>query len=94
LSKGVRHFESSHRAASRKKKEGKMLQQVSISQTQANSPGEDRFSLRITPLIQAFAVFDGHGGFLACDLATTLLLDMIIAAIESVADSELLTNHR
>lgn len=70
-----------------------MLQHVSISQTQANDPGEDRFSIRITPSIQAFAVFDGHGGFLACDLATTLLLDMIIAAIES-ADSDHLTNHR
>ena len=69
------------------------LQHVSISQTQANDPGEDRFGIRVTPSIQAFAVFDGHGGYLACDIATTLLLDMIIAAIES-ADDELLTNHR
>ena len=69
------------------------ISNISISQSQANDPGEDRFSFRVTPSIQAFGVFDGHGGYLACDLATTLLLDMIIADIES-ADDDLLTNQR
>ena len=65
---------------------------LSISQSQANDPGEDRFSIRVTPSVQAFAVYDGHGGYLACDLAASLLLDMIIADMES--DDDLLTNHR
>ena len=69
------------------------ISDLSISQSQANSPGEDRYTIRITPSIQAFGVMDGHGGYLACDLAITLLLDMIIDDIESDDDNKL-SNHR
>jgi hypothetical protein len=37
---------------------------------ESNLPGEDRFQIIQTQDgISAFGVFDGHGGYLACDIA-------------------------
>ena len=66
---------------------------VSISQVESNLPGEDRYSVRVTNHVSAFAVYDGHGGYLACDMACGTLLDMIIANL-SQPPSEELTNIR
>ena len=66
---------------------------VSISQVESNLPGEDRYSLRVANDVAAFAVYDGHGGYLACDMACGTLLDMIVADL-SVPPSEELTNIR
>jgi hypothetical protein len=66
---------------------------VSVSQVESNLPGEDRFSVRVTNDISAYAVYDGHGGYLACDIACATLLDMIITDL-SFPPSEELTNTR
>jgi hypothetical protein len=66
---------------------------ISIAQVESNLPGEDRFSVRATKDVSAFAVFDGHGGYLACDMACATLLDMIITHI-SATNAEDLTNIR
>ncbi len=66
---------------------------ISIAQVESNLPGEDRFSVRATKDVSAFAVFDGHGGYLACDMACATLLDMIIAHI-SATNAEERTNIR
>ena len=44
-----------------------------VVQFDSNSPGEDRFAIREalldnTDIIRAYAVIDGHGGFLAADI--------------------------
>lgn len=38
------------------------------AQLESNSPGEDRFRVVQKDGISAFAVLDGHGGYLAADI--------------------------
>lgn len=43
--------------------------------------GEDRYCTRVTGDIFTAGVYDGHGGYLAADIASATLQDMIIADI-------------
>ena len=42
---------------------------VDCAQLESNSPGEDRFQIIQKEGICAFGIFDGHGGYLAADVA-------------------------
>jgi hypothetical protein len=66
---------------------------VSVCQVESNLPGEDRYCVRVTEDILTYAVYDGHGGYLAADIACGTLLDMIVASISAVP-KEVLTNDR
>lgn len=66
---------------------------ISIAQVESNLPGEDRYCVRVTNDVSCFAVLDGHGGYLAADIACAGLLDMIISHI-SATNAEDLTNAR
>lgn len=55
--------------------------EIAVDQVESNDPGEDRISIRCRNGIQAICVVDGHGGYLACDIASWTLLDSIIDAI-------------
>ena len=57
---------------------------ISICQIESNLPCEDRYSIRRTADIEAFAIYDGHGGYLAADIATSTLLDTIIKNLSTV----------
>lgn len=60
----------------------KLQSSTSISHVESNTPGEDRYCARIlADDIKLFSVIDGHGGYLACDLASNFLLDKIIAKL-------------
>jgi hypothetical protein len=60
----------------------KLISSSSIHQLESNVPGEDRYSIRIlADDIKLFAVIDGHGGYLAADMACALLLDMILSKL-------------
>lgn len=54
---------------------------VSICQVESNLPGEDRYCIRVTEDIYTYGVYDGHGGYLAADMACAMLQDMIISEI-------------
>jgi serine/threonine protein phosphatase PrpC len=58
---------------------------VSVCQVESNLPGEDRYVCRVTEDILTYGIYDGHGGYLAADIACATLQDMIIADIQSVA---------
>ena len=60
---------------------------VSVCQLSSNLPGEDRYCVRVNETVQAYAVLDGHGGFLACDIAVATLLDMIIEDLSTFSPS-------
>ena len=70
-----------------------LIPSVSIAQVESNLPGEDRYCVRVSNDVSAFAVYDGHGGYLSADIACATLLDMIIADL-SLPASEELTNVR
>lgn len=62
-----------------------------VAAAASNDPGEDRSCVCITPDIQAFAVYDGHGGNLACDIAMSTLVDVIcekVRALGTQADED------
>ena len=59
---------------------------ISVSQVESNLPGEDRFCVRATPDVFAAAVYDGHGGYLAADIACAILLDLIVSAVQRETD--------
>lgn len=58
---------------------------VSVCQVESNLPGEDRYVCRVTEDILTYGIYDGHGGYLAADIACATLQNMIIADIQSVA---------
>ena len=64
-----------------------MENNVSVCQLSSNLPGEDRYCIRVNETVQAYAVLDGHGGFLACDIAVATLLDMIIEDLSTFTPS-------
>lgn len=41
---------------------------IDVVQMESNLPGEDRFCARENSECKAYAVFDGHGGYLAADI--------------------------
>lgn len=57
---------------------------VSISQVESNLPGEDRYCIRVTEDIYTYGVYDGHGGYLAADIACATLQDLIILEISAI----------
>ena len=61
---------------------------VSICQVESNLPGEDRYCIRVTEDIYTYGVYDGHGGYLAADMACAMLQDMIISEISVLNMSE------
>lgn len=61
---------------------------VSICQVESNLPGEDRYCIRVTEDIYTYGVYDGHGGYLAADIACATLQDMIISEISSLQMTE------
>lgn len=61
---------------------------VSICQVESNLPGEDRYCIRVTEDIYTYGVYDGHGGYLAADIASATLQDLIIAGISSLVPEE------
>jgi hypothetical protein len=61
---------------------------VSICQVESNLPGEDRYCIRVTEDIYTYGVYDGHGGYLAADMACAMLQDMIISEISLLNMSE------
>jgi hypothetical protein len=61
---------------------------VSISQVESNLPGEDRYCVRVTDDIYTYGVYDGHGGYLAADIACATLQDTIINEISSLQLAE------
>jgi serine/threonine protein phosphatase PrpC len=63
---------------------GSSVSDVSVCQVESNLPCEDRYSLRRTSDIEAFAIYDGHGGYLAADIATSTLLDKIISNLSDI----------
>lgn len=50
--------------------------EVDCVQIESNCPGEDRFCARRTEKVQAFGVMDGHGGYLAADIASALTVSL------------------
>ena len=68
----------------------------SVAQAESNLPCEDRYCIRAKSGIVLFAVFDGHGGKDACDIACGQLLDHILEKlvglnISSTVDPSLVT---
>lgn len=61
---------------------------VSICQVESNLPGEDRYCIRVTEDICTYGVYDGHGGYLAADIACAILQDMIISDISATPLNE------
>lgn len=61
---------------------------VSICQVESNLPGEDRYCIRVTEDIYTYGVYDGHGGYLAADMASAILQDLIISGISSLSLDE------
>ncbi len=63
---------------------------ISVRLAGSNDPCEDRYALRSCAAnnIQAFAVFDGHGGFLAADIATSMLLDILLGHVNSLSSKD------
>eukprot|EP01041_Mallomonas_annulata_P006829 gene6829-13834_t len=59
-------------------KENKCLIQPYINQIFSNCPGEDRYGVKITDTMSIYIISDGHGGTLACDMATKLLPEILI----------------
>ena len=57
---------------------------LSVSQIESNSPGEDRYSVLINSTMKGFCVIDGHGGYLAADIATSFILDNLCKSIEKL----------
>lgn len=57
---------------------------VSICQVESNLPGEDRYCIRVTEDIFTYGVYDGHGGYLAADMACATLQDLIIKEISAI----------
>lgn len=57
---------------------------VSICQVESNLPGEDRYCIRVTEDIYTYGVYDGHGGYLAADMACATLQDLIISEITAI----------
>ena len=53
---------------------------------ESNLPCEDRFSIRMEDNLQGFGMFDGHGGYLAADIAHKNLLDMIISEVKLLSE--------
>jgi serine/threonine protein phosphatase PrpC len=64
--------------------DSKLIPDVSVCQVESNLPGEDRYCIRVTEEIYTYGVYDGHGGYLAADIACATLQDMIIAEISSI----------
>ena len=54
---------------------------IHVAQIESNLPGEDRFQIKQKHNIFSACVLDGHGGYLAVDIALTSLLDIIIDKI-------------
>ena len=61
---------------------------VSICQVESNLPGEDRYCIRVTEDVYTYGVYDGHGGYLAADMASATLQDLIISGISSLSLDE------
>lgn len=58
---------------------------INISTIDSNSPSEDRWCVRLNcSIARGCAVIDGHGGYLAADIANDKLLDIIINNIEKL----------
>lgn len=55
---------------------------VTISDIESNLPGEDRNSVLIGPNVSAFAVFDGHGGSKACEIANSFLINDVVERLK------------
>jgi hypothetical protein len=56
---------------------------INIATIDSNAPSEDRWCVRLNSSIaRGCAVIDGHGGYLAADIANDKLLDIIINNIE------------
>ncbi len=63
---------------------GPHIKHMSVRLAESNMPCEDRYSLRSnlnSNGMQLFGVFDGHGGYLAADIAHAKLLDIIVKNI-------------
>ena len=73
------------------KAESTTIRSLSVKLAGSNMPCEDRYSVRTRPGVQAFAVLDGHGGYLAADIACTNLLDIILNEIDKVGMSDIAT---
>lgn len=58
---------------------------VDVIQMDSNQPGEDRFCVRENAYARAYAVIDGHGGFLAADITMSCLLDIIVNNVSSIS---------
>ena len=55
----------------------------------SNDPCEDRYAIRSKDnSVQAFGVFDGHGGFLAADIACSQLLDVLLKHVDALAPED------
>ena len=70
-----------------------MFPDISVSQVESNLPGEDRYCVRATADVFAAAVYDGHGGYLACDMACAMLLDMIVSSVQKEMDDDTSDAH-
>lgn len=57
---------------------------VSVSQINSNNPGEDRYVVLIKPTMKGFLVIDGHGGYLAADIAASYVLATLFKSIEKL----------
>ena len=55
-----------------------------VASAASNDPNEDRTSVLMVPGISVFAVYDGHGGNLACDIATATLAENLIAKVSAL----------
>jgi len=62
---------------------------MSVRLAGSNDPCEDRYAIRSRgQSIQAFGVFDGHGGFLAADIACSQLLDILLQYVDALAPED------
>lgn len=62
-----------------------------VASAASNDPNEDRTDVYMTPDMSVFAVYDGHGGNLACDIATATLAENLSAKVSALGgrDSEI-----
>ena len=61
---------------------------MSLAQIESNRPGEDRYAVIIKPAIKGYIVIDGHGGYLAADIASSFILDTIVRSIEKLESKD------
>lgn len=61
---------------------------LSVRLAGSNDPCEDRYAIRSRGNVQAFGVFDGHGGFLAADIACSRLLDILLQHVDALAPQD------